>query len=83
MPQMHPGQWNVLQNKRRFNVLVCGRRWGKTLFGALLCMEKALEGGTVWWVAPTYPLAKIAWRMLLKLIKPIPELHHILKKLDP
>ena len=72
MPRMHPGQWEVLQTDARFKVLACGRRWGKTLLGAVMCLGTALEGGNVWWVAPDFPRAKIAWRMLTKLIVGIP-----------
>lgn len=53
-------------------MLACGRRWGKTLLGACLCLAKALEGGTVWWVAPDFPRARIAWRMMEKLSAQIP-----------
>lgn len=72
MPALHQGQHLVRTSKARFKVVVCGRRWGKTLLGACLCLETALKGGYVWWVAPEYWRAKIAWRMMLKLIEPIP-----------
>ncbi len=52
----------------------CGRRWGKTAVGLLSVLRGhgpargvrrgALDGGTVWWVAPTYGVAAKIWRDL-------------------
>ena len=72
MPPLHRGQWRVRNSPARFKVLACGRRWGKTLLGACMCMETALAGGVAWWVAPDFPRAKIAWRMMIRLSKQIP-----------
>src|SRR5437016_5360015 len=35
LPVLHPGQELVKASRQRFNVLACGRRWGKTLFACL------------------------------------------------
>lgn len=35
-------------------------------------MKKALEGGQVWWVAPTYSVAGIAWRECKAMVKQLP-----------
>lgn len=50
----HRGQRKVIREAARFNVLACGRRWGKTLFGADLCIEPALSGKPVGYFAPSY-----------------------------
>lgn len=65
---LHPGQKEVLQNARRFNVLNCGRRWGKTTF----CVELlgspdddtngALNGFPVGYFTPTYKNLMELWR---------------------
>lgn len=52
--------------------MVCGRRWGKTRLGAWKALRTAIEGGRVWWVAPVYQTAEIAWRILEPLIAKIP-----------
>lgn len=64
LPTPHPGQTELLRNKKRFTVAACGRRWGKTIVGLILCIEVAARGGHVWWVAPSYPVATIIWRDL-------------------
>jgi len=61
------------RDKARFQVVVCGRRWGKTTYGVRKCVKGALGGGTYWWIAPTYSVASIGWRMLKRLIIQIPE----------
>lgn len=62
LPRLHPAQWTVAQCQRRFIVLVAGRRYGKTMLGTVLATQRALNGGRVWWVAPTYKMANVGWR---------------------
>lgn len=52
----HPGQRVIMNDESRFRVVVCGRRWGKTVMAAHLAFEYAWEnpGSKVWWVAPTF-----------------------------
>lgn len=69
LPPLHPAQYEVVQHPARFKVLCCGRRWGKTFLGAELQLECALSGGVGWWVAPTYAISQIAWRMILNLAR--------------
>lgn len=40
----HAGQRDLHQNRTRFKVVRCGRRWGKTFFGAHEMAVKALKG---------------------------------------
>jgi len=72
MPDMHKGQLEVQRHPARFKVLAAGRRWRKTSLGVLSCLDVALRRGIAWWVAPTYPMAAIGWRMLTKLSAQIP-----------
>lgn len=60
----HPGQETILKGLRRFTVVACGRRFGKTEAGKLALTTLALRGGTGWWLAPTYPMASQVWRDL-------------------
>lgn len=47
---------------RRFNVLACGRRFGKTELGIHLALETTNQGLPVGWFSPTYKLLSEAWR---------------------
>lgn len=72
--RLHPGQRYVRANKRRFNALCCGRRWGKTHFGLdELVFEKggALDGLPVGWFAPTYKMLLEPWRDAKRILKPL------------
>lgn len=72
LPPLHPGQTDIWKDPARFKVVCCGRRWGKTHLGVLLCVFHALHGKRAWWVAPTYPVASIGWRLLKWLSLGIP-----------
>jgi len=72
MPALHRAQHEVLACTARFVVLVTGRRWGKTFLGVALCYNTALRGGRVWWIAPTYPMTRVGWRLIQQLAAQIP-----------
>lgn len=72
-PAMHAGQRDVMFHAARFKVLACGRRWGKTRLGSLLCLKVAAAGGRAWWVAPSYKMARVGWRLITRLTKQIPQ----------
>ena len=61
-----------MESDARFRVLACGRRWGKTRLGSALCIQTATRGGRAWWVAPTYPVATVGWRLVRRLAMQIP-----------
>lgn len=71
-PPLHPTQKAVASSPARFRVLAAGRRWGKSRLGSALCVAEGLRGGRAWWVAPTYKLAAVGWRMIRKLSRTIP-----------
>jgi len=72
LPALHPAQRQVWDDTARFHILACGRRWGKSRLGALLCLANASKGGRAWWVGPTYPVAAVGWRMICRLVAQIP-----------
>ena len=72
LPDLHPGQRVVWEDQARFQVMACGRRWGKTRAGGLRCLVTALQGGRAWWVAPSYPMASIGWRVMVRIARQIP-----------
>jgi len=60
----------VYKSKSRFRVVVAGRRWGKTALSRVLIIKMAqLPRRKIWYVAPTYRMAKqIMWSDLLEAI---------------
>jgi len=72
LPPFHPGQWMVYQSTARFKVVNAGRRFGKTWFAAVMCMITAVGGYPAWWIAPTYPMSREGWELLLDLTRDIP-----------
>lgn len=64
---LHPGQMSVYKSKARFRVVTAGRRWGKTALARVLMITRAKKRKLkIWYVAPTYKMAKqIMWLDLL------------------
>lgn len=72
IPMAHAGQQKVLSEAARFNVLECGRRFGKTTLGINLVVEPAVERGLpTAWFAPTYHAMTEVWRDIVRIVKPI------------
>jgi predicted phage terminase large subunit-like protein len=63
----------VALSTAQFKVVVCGRQWGKTWLGAWKCIQAAAQGGHIWWVAPSFPIGDLGWRVVDKLCRQIPE----------
>lgn len=62
--KLHKGQKIVMSDKRRFRVVVAGRRWGKTQVSKVSIIIRAASKSNqlVWYVAPTYQQARdIMW----------------------
>lgn len=57
---------SILNDKARFPILVCGRRWGKSYFSLMWLLNKPLqENERRWVVFPTYRQAKmVSWSLL-------------------
>lgn len=66
--ELHPLQLKVLNESKRFNVLCCGRRWGKTTLSEDLLLSPdndqngALYGFPVAYFSPTYKMLMEVWR---------------------
>ena len=65
---LHAKQMEVYQSDARFRVVVAGRRWGKTALSRVLIIRASkLPRQKIWYVAPTYRMAKqIMWTDLLE-----------------
>lgn len=60
-PALHAGQQEVRGQAQRFNVLRCGRRWGKSEFGLGLMLDTILTPRPAGWFAPTYKILAPTW----------------------
>lgn len=65
LPALHHAQQRIKDEARRFNVLACGRRFGKSTLGVDLAIDPpAAEGFPVGWFSPTYKMLTEVWRDL-------------------
>lgn len=71
LPALHPKQAEVKDGLTRFNVLCCGRRWGKNVFAHEYIVDGLLEGMPVGWGSPTYKNLTEDWRTLTELLAPV------------
>lgn len=64
LPKPHKNQRKILENRKRFNLVKCGRRFGKTELVKILCAI-ALDGQYVGVWFPTYKDLSEVWNELL------------------
>ena len=69
--QLHDAQARVVANAQRYNVVCCGRRWGKTELGMELASQTALDGKPAGWFAPNFKYLTEAWRDSKKKLQPV------------
>jgi predicted phage terminase large subunit-like protein len=72
LPALYDLQQEVVDSTARFKVVAAGRRAGKTRMCSLIAIEKAFRGGRVFWVAPTYQVARIGWREATNIVTQFP-----------
>ena len=68
MMPLSPAQKTITQADTRFKVLISGRRFGKTHLAIReLCKAASKPDQKVWYIAPSYRMAKqIVWEQLKK-----------------
>lgn len=71
IPRPHQEQRRVLSEASRFNVLCCGRRWGKTVLAQDRILAAALSNKPVAYFCPTYRMLSEVWRNVAFLVDPI------------
>ena len=71
VPALHAAQQTIVDEAKRFNVLSCGRRFGKTLLGIQLGLQPALEGFPVGWFSPTHKMLAEVWRDTRNILQPV------------
>jgi hypothetical protein len=64
-------QQKVLSEAKRFNVLACGRRWGKSALAVNLLSEPAIAGQPTGYFTPTYKLLDGTYTECLATLEPI------------
>lgn len=72
----HPAQQQILDERQRFNVLCCGRRFGKSALAVNLLAETALEGNPAGYFTPTYKLLDGTYKEVLHALEPVIKRKH-------
>ena len=62
---------NASSGAKRFNVMCCGRRFGKNVLLQDMAARSALAGHPVGWFAPTYKMQVEDWRTVTERLKPV------------
>jgi hypothetical protein len=72
-PHLHSGQLDIIERRRRFNVVVCGRRFGKTVLirSKHLIARTATKRLKVGIFAPEFKDISETWEKICKTLKPI------------
>jgi hypothetical protein len=68
---LHVNQQKVVDGHKRFSVLSCGRRWGKSALAINLLSEIAIEGKLAGYFTPTYKLLDGTFNECLHALEPI------------
>jgi hypothetical protein len=75
----------VVAEARRYNVVDCGRRFGKTRLGVDRLIDPVLAGHPTGWFAPTYKVLADAWEEAKMRLRPITtyksETEHLIRTL--
>jgi len=75
LKELHPAQKQIKNEAKRFNVLKCGRRFGKTDFSHCLVVRPLVNGKRVGFWYPNYKDGKDVWSSIKNILYPV-----ILKK---
>ncbi len=68
---LHVNQAKILAEAKRFNVLKCGRRFGKTTLCEELITDRIIEGLPVAYFSPTYKDLYNVWNRIKHILQPI------------
>ena len=70
LPKPHSQQQRIKAEASRFNVVDCGRRFGKTTLGIDMTTP-ALHGYPIGWFSPTYKMMLEVWRDTSNIFQPV------------
>jgi len=65
------GQARILRELHRYNVINCGRRFGKTDLCQIVIHDPILHGFPVGWFAPSYKILSDAWLEITRVYAPV------------
>src|SRR5690625_4035834 len=68
LDEPHEGQKRFLESTARFRILMCGRRWGKSIICKYLSVEFMLDAKDVAYITPTYSLAKVFYDDVINML---------------
>lgn len=68
LPKPHAAQRAVLTSPARFRVMMCGRRFGKSLISQNISIENGLANKKVAYITPTYQLGKTFFQEICKIL---------------
>lgn len=71
MPALHRSQQQIVSEAKRFNILCCGRRFGKTKLAIDRLLHPALKGLPAAYFAPTYKMLSDVWREAKQTFQPV------------
>lgn len=71
LPKPHAAQQRILDEAKRFNVEVCGRRFGKTQLDVFETERMVLAGYPVGVMFPTYKMLSEVWREFVNVFAPL------------
>lgn len=71
LSNLHPNQQKVKDESKRFNVLCCGRRWGKSELAIDLLCDSVLDGKKLGYFTPTYKLLDGVYQECVSILEPI------------
>jgi hypothetical protein len=72
----HENQQKVISEAKRFNVLCCGRRWGKSALAVNLLSETSIASYPVGYFTPTYKLLDGTYTECIAALEPIIKRKH-------
>jgi hypothetical protein len=78
----HNGQQKILNGLKRFNVVACGRRFGKSALATNLLAKPALSGFPVAYFTPTYKLLEPTFNELISILGPAIKRSHLNNKIE-
>ncbi len=68
---LHVNQQHIVDHAKRFSVIDCGRRFGKSVLAVDLAGQTALDGAPVGYFAPTYKMLADVWRKAKQELAPV------------
>jgi hypothetical protein len=71
LPALHSAQRRIVAEAGRWNVLACGRRFGKTVLGTDRLIQAALHGTPVAFFSPTHKMLAGVWRSVRDTLQPV------------